>query len=72
MERQVRENLGLVTATLTVVSLALVFAAAGRVVPQGAIPRAPDVVFDLIPPSAPSPWASARSAAATSTGTSGS
>jgi putative membrane protein len=49
MERQVRENVGLVTATLTVVSLALVFAAAGRVVPQGAIPQAPDVVFDLIP-----------------------
>lgn len=38
------------TALLTVVSLALVFAAALGVVPSGLLPRAPITVLDAIPP----------------------
>lgn len=49
MQRQVREHVPALTAVLTVVSLALVFAAAGRAVPSGVLPRAPAAVLDAIP-----------------------
>ncbi len=49
MQSRVRRNVGTLTAALSVVSLALVFAAAGRVVPAGTIPRAPDAVLTAIP-----------------------
>jgi putative membrane protein len=49
MQQQVREHVPALTAVLTVVSLALVFAAAGRAVPAGAIPRAPETLLDAIP-----------------------
>ncbi|MFT4890486.1 MAG: putative membrane protein [Halobacteriales archaeon] len=49
MHQQVRDNVTSLTAVLTVVSLALVFAAVGRVVPAGTLPRAPAGVVDAIP-----------------------
>jgi len=49
MQQQVREHVPALTAVLTVVSLALVFAAAGRAVPSGVLPRAPGTVLDAIP-----------------------
>ena len=45
-----RERVPEATALLTVVSLALVFAAALGVVPSGLLPRAPEGVLDAIPP----------------------
>lgn len=45
-----RERVPEATALLTVVSLALVFAAALGVVPSGLLPRAPEAVLDAIPP----------------------
>ncbi|WP_135830391.1 DUF420 domain-containing protein [Halorussus halobius] len=49
MQQFVERNVPAVTGLLTVVSLALVFAAALRVVPPGALPRAPDAVLAAIP-----------------------
>jgi putative membrane protein len=49
MQRTVREHVPALTALLSVVSLALVFAAAGRAVPAGAIPRAPGALLEAIP-----------------------
>jgi putative membrane protein len=49
MQRFVERHVPAVTGVLTVVSLALVFAAALRVVPEGALPRAPDAVLAAIP-----------------------
>lgn len=45
-----RDRVPEATALLTVVSLALVFAAALGVVPRGLLPRAPDSVLGAIPP----------------------
>ncbi|WP_254821676.1 DUF420 domain-containing protein [Haloglomus halophilum] len=45
-----RDRVPEATALLTVVSLALVFAAALGVVPRGLLPRAPDSVLRAIPP----------------------
>ncbi|PSQ00463.1 DUF420 domain-containing protein [Halobacteriales archaeon QS_4_70_19] len=47
---QLRHHVPAVTAVLSVVSLALVFAAALGAVPAGLLPRAPDAVLDAIPP----------------------
>lgn len=49
MQQFVERHVPAVTGILTVVSLALVFAAALRVVPAGALPRAPDPVLAAIP-----------------------
>lgn len=49
MQQRVREHVPALTAVLTVVSLALVFAAAGRALPADAIPRAPETLLDAIP-----------------------
>jgi putative membrane protein len=49
MSVEVRDHVTGVTALLSAVSLGLVFAAAGGVIPSGALPRAPDVVVDAIP-----------------------
>ena len=49
MERFVRERTGLLTALLTVVSLALVFGAVLRVGPATALPSAPDTLLAAIP-----------------------
>ncbi len=49
MQSRVRRNVGTLTAALSVVSLALVFAAAGRVVPAETIPRAPGAALTAIP-----------------------
>ena len=49
MQRFVERNVPAVTGVLTVVSLALVFAAALRVVPAGTLPRAPDPILAAIP-----------------------
>lgn len=46
---RVREHVTAATALLSVVALSLVFAAALRVVPAGALPRAPTPVLDAIP-----------------------
>lgn len=46
---RVRENVAATAATLSAVSLVLVFAAALRVVPAEALPRAPTVVVAAIP-----------------------
>jgi putative membrane protein len=45
-----RDRVPEATALLTVVSLALVFAAALGIVPRGLLPRAPDSVLGAIPP----------------------
>lgn len=44
-----RERVRLVTALLSVVSLALVFGAAGQQLPTALLPRAPDAVLNAIP-----------------------
>lgn len=44
-----RERTGPVAAALSAVALAMVFAAAGRRVPAGLLPRAPDAVLAAIP-----------------------
>ncbi|USZ67773.1 DUF420 domain-containing protein [Halorussus salilacus] len=49
MERLVKRHVPALTGLLTVVSLALVFAAALQVVPEGVLPRAPDSVLAAIP-----------------------
>ncbi|WP_323676586.1 DUF420 domain-containing protein [Halorubellus sp. PRR65] len=49
MERRVRRNLREVTAVLSVVSLALVFAAARQAIPGSVLPGAPAWVLDLVP-----------------------
>jgi putative membrane protein len=49
MRRLVERHVPVVTGLLTVVSLALVFAAALRVVPAGTLPRAPESVLAAIP-----------------------
>ena len=46
---RVRDHVPATAAVLSVVSLALVFAAALRVVPPELLPRAPDAVVDAIP-----------------------
>jgi putative membrane protein len=46
---RVRDHVPATAAALSVVSLALVFAAALRVVPAEALPRAPSAVIDAIP-----------------------
>jgi putative membrane protein len=49
MHQQIRDHVLGLTAVLTIVSLAVVFAAVGRVVPAGALPHAPDGVMGAIP-----------------------
>lgn len=49
MKEFVRERTGLVSAVLSVVALALVFAAAGQQIPQSVLPDAPSWVLDAIP-----------------------
>jgi putative membrane protein len=49
MERTVRRNLREVTVVLSVVSLALVFAAARQAIPGSVLPAAPEWVFAAIP-----------------------
>jgi putative membrane protein len=49
MQRFVERHVPAVTGLLTVVSLALVFAAALRVVPAGTLPRAPEAFLSAIP-----------------------
>lgn len=49
MERLAKRHVPALTGVLTVVSLALVFAAVLRVVPAGTLPRAPDSVLAAIP-----------------------
>ena len=49
LHARVREHVPATAAVLSVVSLALVFAAALRVVPAELLPRAPQVVVDAIP-----------------------
>lgn len=49
MQRLVRERTGVLTALLTVVSLALVFGAVLRVGPATALPAAPDALLSAIP-----------------------
>jgi len=49
MERLVRERTGVLTAVLTVVSLALVFGAVLRVGPATALPAAPDSLLSAVP-----------------------
>lgn len=50
MERQVRERIPLLTAILTLVSLALVVGAVRGYVPSDVLPRAPGFVIEAIPP----------------------
>ncbi len=45
----VRERTGLVSAVLSVVALALVFAAAGQAIPEWALPAGPDWLLAAIP-----------------------
>lgn len=49
MERRVRRNIREVTAVLSVVSLALVFAAARQAIPGAVLPGAPAWLLDAIP-----------------------
>lgn len=49
MEYVPRERVRILTAALSVVSLALVFAAAGGRVPQSSVPAAPEWVLEAIP-----------------------
>lgn len=49
MQTFVRERVGVVTAVLSVVSIGLVFAAAGQRIPAGLLPRGPDWILDAIP-----------------------
>jgi len=49
MRQQVRPHVPVITGLLTVVSLALVFGAAGGFIPQAAVPVAPEWVLDAIP-----------------------
>jgi putative membrane protein len=49
MELRARNHVPALTGLLSVVSLALVFGAVLGVVPDGALPRAPDGVIDAIP-----------------------
>jgi len=49
MSVEARDHVPGIAAVLSVVSLALVFAAAGGVVPRSALLRAPDPVVELIP-----------------------
>lgn len=49
MQQTVKRNVPAVTAVLSVVSLALVFAAARQLVPEALLPAAPDWVLDAIP-----------------------
>ncbi|WIV66792.1 DUF420 domain-containing protein [Natrialbaceae archaeon AArc-T1-2] len=49
MEYVDRDRVPLLTGMLTIVSLALVFAAAGGVVPQDAVPAPPEWVLEAIP-----------------------
>ncbi|EMA43079.1 DUF420 domain-containing protein [Halobiforma nitratireducens] len=49
MEYVPRERVRTLTAVLSVVSLAVVFAAAGGRIPQSTVPAAPQWVLDLIP-----------------------
>jgi len=44
-----RDNVPLLTALLSVVSLGLVFGAVGGVIPESVLPRASDAVLDAIP-----------------------
>lgn len=49
MEYVPRERVGVLTGALSVVSLAIVFAAAGGQIPSATVPAAPGWVLDLIP-----------------------
>ena len=49
MQRFARRHVPALAGVLSLVSLALVFAAALRLVPEGALPRAPDAVLAAIP-----------------------
>ncbi len=49
MQDWARDNVSLLTAVLSVVSLALVFGAVGGVVPSGVLPRASDATLAAIP-----------------------
>jgi len=49
MRQQVRPHVPAITGLLTVVSLALVFGAAGGFIPQTAVPAAPGWLLDAIP-----------------------
>jgi putative membrane protein len=49
MNEQLRGRVPHLTAALSIVSLALVFAAAGRAIPQSILPAVPDVVLAAIP-----------------------
>ncbi|WP_255168165.1 DUF420 domain-containing protein [Natrononativus amylolyticus] len=49
MEYVTRERVPLLTGLLSVVSLALVFSAAGGVIPSSAVPAPPEWVLDAIP-----------------------
>ncbi|QSW99587.1 DUF420 domain-containing protein [Haloterrigena alkaliphila] len=49
MEHVPRERVTLLTAVLSVVSLAIVFAAAGGRIPQSTVPAAPEWILDAIP-----------------------
>lgn len=49
LRARVRDHVLVTAAALSVVSLALVFAAALRVIPAGLLPRAPAAVVDAIP-----------------------
>lgn len=49
LRSRIREHVLVTAAALSVVSLALVFAAALRVIPAELLPRAPDFVVDAIP-----------------------
>ena len=49
MERRVRRNLREVTAVLSIVSLALVFAAARQAIPGSVLPGAPAWLLEVIP-----------------------
>jgi putative membrane protein len=49
MNRQLRDRVPQLTILLSVVSLALVFAAAGRAIPTSLLPPVPDAVLAVIP-----------------------
>lgn len=49
MQTFVRERVGVVTAVLSVVSVGLVFAAAGQRIPQSILPQGPDWLLEAIP-----------------------
>jgi putative membrane protein len=49
MSVQVRDHVPVIAAVLSVVSLGLVFAAAGGVIPASSLPRAPESAVDAIP-----------------------